>query len=229
MRGLRRRLGPLVLAAAVATSAAACGAVGGGSAGPAPLRSGPAVTYVAVSDVAPPSTEDVRSTWPALFASSSLPAWAVAYQVVLPTDWLVGEAAVVSQVMALHPTVVTLAIGTAEASQGLATVNFSAALRALLDAFHRARVPTVLVANLPPASDTGTPSDLTASIGAYNTAIAADAGATGAILVDAHAVFSRALGAGKDVLTLGGGLTLLGQQLLASAFRAGAKHRRLWR
>lgn len=212
-------------AAAVVVGLSGCGAGGGDFSGPAPVRTGAAVTYVSISESPPAGSVDVRASWPLLFESTSLPRWALTDELVLPDGWVFSEGAVLDQLLALRPTVVTLVAGLPELSEGLAPGSFAAALRRLLGALRGARVPTVLVANLLPSSGPATTPTQDATVAAYNKAIAAACAAEGAGLVNADALFTQALRQGKAVLGPGDALTALGQGLLASGFRSVLGHR----
>jgi hypothetical protein len=228
--GTRRRRAAVVVVAMLAGLLAGCSSGANGFAGPAPQPTGPAVTYVSVGEPQSTDLQDVRTAWPQQFYRAALPHWATAYEVAVTPGWQSNTGSLVRQLLALRPTVVTVALGEEEAALGIGVTEFSAALRRVLQALHRAGVPTVLVANLQPL-DGPQPggAGITALIGAYNQAIAAAAPAEGAVLVDVHSALSHALQAGKAAGESGGGLTPLGENLTAAAFELGARHRPLWR
>jgi len=229
-RSKGRRLRLVLASGLLAGGLSACSAGSNEFSGPAPQKSGPSVTYVSVTESEPAQPGDVRVSWPMLFYRSALPSWATAYELSVPSGWQFNESPLISQLLALRPTVVTVELGLDEVFGGVGVSEFSASLSQLLTALHTDGVPTVLVANiLPlPGSQAGA-SGVTGLIAAYNAAIAADSAAEGAVLVDAHGTFARALQAGEGVMAFGSSLTPLGETLMARTFDAGARHRPLWR
>jgi len=226
----RRRLAVALASAVLAGGLAACSGGPNAFSGPAPQRAGPVVTYVSVTEAQQDQPGDARTSWTQQFYRSSLPAWATAYELDLPSGWEFSEPSLISEVLALRPTVVTVALGLDEAFDGTGVLEFAGALRQLLVALHKAGVPTVLVANVLPLP--GSPpdsSELTSLIHAYNVTIATESAAEDAVLVDAHDAFARALQTGQPVMAYGNSLTTLGENLMAGAFEAEAKHHVFWR
>jgi hypothetical protein len=226
-RGSHRwtRRGTLVLAA---TALAGCASGTGGLSGPPPTHSGPAVTYVALGEQVPSTVTDPRLFWQLMFEKSALPYWATTFVVTVPEDWESDPAAVAGQVTAFSPTVVSVDVGPEEALAGDGVAGFAASLDQLLDALDRAHVPTILVADLPPAPQQSGTLPTAAEVAEYDSAIAADCKAAGAVRVDVHGILARASSAGQAVSSASM-LTALGDKLVAAAFEAAVRNRPLSR
>ncbi len=213
--------GALVVLAMVSTG---CAGGSGAFSGPPPLRTGPPVTYVALGEQLPSSVTDPRMLWQDLFAQSALPVWATTYVVAVPEDWPTAPAALARQVAALRPTLVSVDVGLDEAVAGEEASVVSSSLRELLAALEHVRVRTILVADLPPTPDRSGGLPTAMEVAAYDSAIAADCKAVGAVLVDIHRTLTRAASSGAAVSTEDG-LTARGETLVAAAFEAAVKSR----
>jgi hypothetical protein len=214
----------------LATAVSGCSAANTAFDGPAPQHSGPPVTYVSILGAQPADTSDPRVAWSLVFSRSALPGWATAYDLTVPAGWELDGSALLRQVLDLHPTVVTVSLGLQDALSGVPAPTFSAALTELLGALRAARVPTVLVANVLPLPGPQPPgAGFGELISSYNQSIAADAAAGGAVLVDVHSAFARALARGRAVMADGNSLTPLGASLMAGTFAAAVRHRPIWR
>jgi hypothetical protein len=225
-RGRRRAGVAAVFTAAVVIALGGCTSVPGAFSGPPPRHGGPPVTYVALGEQLQPRTTDPRRLWQDVFQQSALPYWATTYLVALDDSWQADPEAVARQVADLNPTVISLDVGVEEASAGEHAAEFSASLGRLLDAFESRHVPTILVANLLPAGAQPNAVPTRAQVAGYDSAIAADSRAAGAVLVDIHAALVRSSAAG-DAVTSGGMLTPLGGAVVAEAFEAAVRRRPL--
>ncbi len=223
-RGRRRGSAVASLTMGLAIALGGCTEASGTFSGPPPRRAGPAVTYVALGEQLQPRATDPRLLWQDVFRRAALPYWATTYLVEVEGSWQVDPEAVVRQVSALNPTVISVDVGFEEASAGEDAAEFSASLRQLLEALETRHVPTILLANLPPAPAQPDSVPTRGEVADYDSAIAADSKAAGTVLVDIHDLLAHA-SVGGQALSSRGMLTTRGAAVVADAFAAAAKRR----
>jgi hypothetical protein len=209
MRTHRSTTAAILLALALCLSA--CSGGGPGLQGQPPHRGGPRVTYVAADELAS-SAQDARTGWPDILAQSSLPYWATIYTLDVQSNWVYNVPALASQVKALRPTLVTIDVGLFEAANGVPAWQFSQSLSQLLTELRSAHVQ-VFVGDVPESLSSSS------LVSQYNADIGSDAKATGAHLVNANSAVARS----RQRVIVGGILTPVGQQVIASAFATALK------
>lgn len=220
----RRRWRVCALLVVVTAPLAGCVSGSGAFSGPPPLRAGRPVTYVSVSEQVPSTVTDPRRSWQDLFERAALPYWTTSYVVPVPDDWQIDPAALTRQVALLRPTVVTVDVGFEEALEEEGVAAVSDAVRQLLTGLESKHVRTILVANLPPAPRQPGRLPTATEVASYDSAIAADCDAAGAVLVDVHGVLAHAAG---QAVSRTGMLTALGEKLVAGAFEKAIRRRPL--
>jgi lysophospholipase L1-like esterase len=212
----RERHGPpglavTVLAVAVLAGTAACTSSGPGGFVPTSSPVGPTIRYVAVGaseTVGIGSDDMLREAWPQVFYRTALPLGATYVNLGIPgatvADALREE---VPDAVALRADVVTVWLNVNDIHAGVPAPAYERDLLRLVTELRRGGRTRVLLANTPPidhlpsilgAFSPPSPSlaDLRATIDAYNAAIARVASATGAVLVDLHAVGEAAVQSG---------------------------------
>ena len=211
----------VVAAVAFALALAACSSSHhAGSA--TPTATATRVVYVAVGaseSIGVGSSDPLRGAWTQRFYRSALPASAVFVNVAVSGS-TTAEALQnqVPQALKLDPTLVTVWLNVNDIIHGVTPAEYQGQLQSLVSQLRRGGATTVLVANTPPLDElpayraclagAGTlgaaslcpsplpsPAALDAEVAAYNAAAAAVTSATGAVLVDLHAV---GLAAEKD-------------------------------
>ena len=211
-----RRASVLILAAATLAAGACIGGRTqvGNSVLPSVSPSGPSFTYVAIgaSETAGVGAHDPPTqAWPAVFYRLALPRSAVYVNLGIPgatvADALRRE---VPDALASRPRLVTVFLSANDARAGVPPATYQGQLTMLLREVRRGGATEVLVANMPPLQDlplfTGCApfapapdgscdtsvrqnlDQLAAVVAAYNQAIADAATATGARVVDVHAL-----------------------------------------
>jgi lysophospholipase L1-like esterase len=245
---VRRRTRFAGLAAAL-LALAACTRGGSAASPPLPSTSGPALLYVAVgaSDSVGAGTSDpLRQAWPQVLFRTGLPART--RMVVLGVPGSTVSQALAQQVpeaTALHPDLVTVWLSVNDLVAGVSPDDYGRALEELLRSLRGGGGTEVLVANTPPLdrmpaylscapfvpeasgscdrSRTLTPAELQRRVAEYNVRIESAARATGAVLVDLHALGLGQRAAGtEDALFASDGFhpSPEGAKLIATAFRA---------
>lgn len=229
----RRRPTPLRaigLAAGIVTACLLGGCAGGGgvSSGPPPQRGGRAVTFVALAESLEASEVDPRLSWPELLTRQALPYWTKGYEVGLTEGWEDLEDTFLGQLRVLRPTVVVVEAGELEALDGMPVSEFANAVRGLLAAIAEDGVRLILVADVVPLR-LGIPGQLPsgAVYAAYDSALAAAARSSGAVLVHVAAGIESAARAHHET-SVGAGFTPLGESLVANALAKALKQHPLW-
>jgi lysophospholipase L1-like esterase len=181
---------------------------------PSVSPSGSAFTYAAIGaseTVGIGANDPPTQAWPAVFYRSTMPRSAVYLNVGIPGA-TVAEALKreVPEALRAHPRVVSVFLNANDARSGVSPGDYQQQLTTLLRQVRQGGSAEVLVANMPPlqdlpvytscqpyapASNGGcdtsvrvTPADVTGLVDAYNRAIAEAAAATGATVVDLHAL-----------------------------------------
>lgn len=206
----------MTAAAGAALLLAACGGGGsvGGSVLPSISPSGPPLRYVAVGaseTVGAGADSPVTEAWPQLFYRVALPRAAVFVNLGIPGATVAEAlASELPDAVAFRPDVATVWLNVNDLLHAVPVEEYEAELMELLTALRRGGRTRVLVANTPPldhlpaylrcapfapgpggSCDRTTdlpPEAVRGAVDAYNAAIARAAAATGAIVVDVHAL-----------------------------------------